>query len=118
MPRSNIATPTNNVHLASPPIGESRAGTISDTVRYNQEVDNTSNSPPVFRPPPPRGTPPVVVEVKNLEVLSVKISSLLTPMRKGLGEGGENPFSELKLEIELERCDESLSKKVNILFGG
>ena len=88
IPRSNIATPTNNVHLASPPIGESRAGTISDTVRYNQEMDNTRNSPPVFRPPPPQGTPPIVVEVKNLEVLCVEISSLLTPMREGYVEGG------------------------------
>nr|QNL15283.1 mitogen-activated protein kinase kinase kinase 7-like protein [Littorina littorea] len=61
IPRSNIATPTNNVHMASPPIGESRAGTISDTVRY-QEIDN---SPPVFRHPLPRGTPPVVVEEKK-----------------------------------------------------
>ncbi|KAK7107890.1 mitogen-activated protein kinase kinase kinase 7-like isoform X3 [Littorina saxatilis] len=63
IPRSNIATPTNNdnVHMASPPIGESRAGTISDTVRY-QDMDN---SPPIFRHPLPRGTPPVVVEEKK-----------------------------------------------------
>ncbi|XP_025099165.1 mitogen-activated protein kinase kinase kinase 7-like [Pomacea canaliculata] len=36
-PLSYQATPTNNVHLASPPLGESRAGTISDTIRYNHE---------------------------------------------------------------------------------
>ncbi|KAK7479642.1 hypothetical protein BaRGS_00029108 [Batillaria attramentaria] len=62
IPRSHIATPTNNSHLASPPIGDSRAGTISDTIRYNQETESNS---PVFRPPLPRGTPPVVVEEKR-----------------------------------------------------
>ena len=64
VPRSNIATPTNNVHMASPPIGESRAGTIRDTVRYNQDVDfNTSQQ--IVRPPPHRGSTPVVVEVSK-----------------------------------------------------
>lgn len=59
-PLSYQATPTNNVHLASPPLGESRAGTISDTIRYNHEGEG---SPPIVRPQFPRGTPPVVVEV-------------------------------------------------------
>lgn len=63
IPRSHISTPTNNNHLASPPISDSRAGTISDTVCYKQEMEGRNS--PVFRHPLPRGTPPVVVEEKR-----------------------------------------------------
>ncbi|KAL8564032.1 hypothetical protein ACOMHN_016321 [Nucella lapillus] len=82
--RSNVTTPVSNAHLASPPIGESRTATIRNTVRYNQETPDITNSPPISRPPLNRGTPPVVVEERRRHQMSAPPS--LAASRESLHE--------------------------------
>lgn len=108
VPRSSIATPTNKVHLASTPMGaESRGGTISDTVRYNHEMD-VAHSPAVFRPPPPRGTPPVVVEEKQRAQMSAPPS--LAASRESLHDprsrSGTPVDSSKRYSADLSQLDE------------